>query len=224
MYVSSAIMPLQRETTLAKTRELHQEVANTLTHGLGLLLSVIGTLVGACTFSWPDAGLAVACRVYGDSLVQVYVVSTLSHAIQHPAAKHHLRAWDQGIIYWLNAGTYTPFIWVGLENSNRWIMLTAVWSFALLGFCTKVFGYHRINSFSALSYIILGWGPAPFLFWSVPMHCSLLMLAGGISYTLGILFLINDHHHSYFHAAWHIAVIMGSAFHFVAIAFLLSAT
>jgi hemolysin III len=216
-------MVIRRETTLSRIRESQQEVANSITHGLGLLLSIVASLFVAFTFAWPDYGMAFACGVYGLSLVIVYTVSTLSHAIQNESAKHHLRAWDQGVIYWLIAGTYTPFAWASLEDTNRVLMLTSVWTFAILGFCSKVLGYHRINSFSSLSYVLLGWIPGMILVWTVPFECAIGMVAGGLAYTLGIVFLINDHRQWYFHALWHVAVIAGSACHFYAIVRLLLA-
>ncbi len=216
-------MVIRRETTLSGIRESHQEVANSITHGLGFLLSIVATLFVAFTFTWVDVGMATACGIYGLSLIIVYAVSTLSHAIQHESAKHHLRAWDQGVIYGLIAGTYTPFIWASLDGSSRVLMLTGVWALATLGFCSKVLGYHRINSFSSLSYVLLGWIPGMILVWIVPFEHAMGMVVGGIAYTLGIVFLINDHRQWYFHALWHVAVMSGSACHFYAIlCFLLS--
>jgi len=125
------------------------------------------------------------------------------------------------VIYWLIAGTYTPFIWAGMDGSNRVIMFTCVWIFAMLGFCSKVFGYHRINSFSSVSYVLLGWVPGMFLLWTVPYDCAVGMVIGGLFYTLGIVFLMYDQRSWYFHALWHVAVILGSASHFYAIVRLL---
>jgi len=194
-----------------------QEIANTVTHGAGFLLSVCGTVYVARMVSNVEIGLAASCLVYTTALMAVYAASTISHAVQRPRAKFLLRSWDQGIIYLLIAGTYTPFVWSGLGGNTRTIVLCLLWTAALTGFFSKVVRQHRVNDFSARGYIMLGWIPAVVLFSSVSRMCLLWMVAGGVSYTVGILFLTNDHRVRYFHAIWHLFVILASACHFYAI-------
>lgn len=197
-------------------RNLDGETANTVTHFMGLLLSLAGTaaILAAGEYEYIEVGTAIAFGVYAATLVIVYTVSTLSHAVQRPRAKHLLSVWDQGTIYLLIAGTYTPFVWAYTSSYFRWIVLAVIWAVALIGLCSKVFVEHRVIEFSALSYVLFGWVPALALINSIPLVSVAWMAAGGISYTLGTLFLRLDHNHRYLHATWHVFVIIGSACHY----------
>ncbi len=194
-----------------------QEGINTLTHGAGFLLTIGATIYLATFAGTISTGLAASCLLYALTLMAVYAISTLSHAIQRPRAKFLLRAWDQGVIYLLIVGTYTPFVWTELEGVGRWGMLVAMWGAAIAGFYSKVVRQYRVNDFSARTYILLGWLPAMVLVWTVSTECLLWMVAGGVSYTLGTLFLTLDRHVRYFHAVWHLFVILASACHYYAI-------
>lgn len=147
----------------------------------------------------------------------VYAISTISHAIQRPRAKFLLRAWDQGVIYLLITGTYTPFVWSSLTGPTRLIVLILLWGCALTGFFSKVVRHHRVNDFSARGYIMLGWIPAAVLYPKLSTECLMWMVAGGVSYTVGTLFLTFDGRMRYFHAVWHVFVIVASACHYYAI-------
>ena len=194
-----------------------QEFANTVTHGLGFLLTVGATAYVLTLVRFVDFGLAVSCLVYTSTLMAVYAISTISHAVQRPRAKFLLRAWDQGVIYLLIVGTYTPFVWSGLDGTMRMVVLAPMWGAALAGFYSKVVRHHRVNDFSARTYIMLGWIPAMVLFFVVSTETLFWMAAGGVSYTLGTLFLTFDRHVRYFHAVWHLFVIMASTCHYYAI-------
>lgn len=194
-----------------------QEVVNVATHGLGFLLSVGATVYVAGMVRSVESGLAASCLVYTATLMAVYAISTISHAVQRPHAKFLLRAWDQGVIYLLIAGTYTPFVWSGLEGTLRLVVMVLLWTAALTGFFSKVVRHHRVNDFSARGYIMLGWIPAVFLVSSVSSECLVWMVLGGVSYTVGVLFLTFDHRVRFFHAIWHLFVIVASACHYYAI-------
>ncbi len=198
-------------------RNLAGENANTATHFIGFLLSLAGTAAIVATREDADAGTAIACAVYATTLVVVYAISTLSHAVERPRAKHLLRVWDQGTIYLLIAGTYTPFIWSYTSSHIRLILLIAIWAVALFGMSSKVLVEHRVIEFSSRSYVLFGWLPALALVRSVPLVVAAWMAAGGVSYTFGTLFLSLDQHHRYLHATWHLFVMMGSACHYYAI-------
>lgn len=194
-----------------------QEVLNVATHGAGFLLSVGATIYVAAMVRSIDVGLAASCLVYTSTLMAVYAISTISHAIQRPRAKFLLRTWDQGVIYLLIVGTYTPFVWSELEGALRLIVLVLLWGTGAAGFFSKVVRHHRVNDFSARGYIMLGWIPAVFLFSSVSNECLVWMVLGGVSYTAGTLFLTFDHRVRFFHAVWHLFVIVASACHYYAI-------
>ena len=195
----------------------HEEVVNTITHGFGLGLSLLGTVAIVAAARSIELGLAIGCGVYAISLIVVYAVSTLSHAVQHPPSKHLLRAWDQGVIYLLIAGTYTPFACMYLSSYARWIVLCGIWGTALAGFLSKVVLHHRVVAFKAHSYVLLGWIPALTMMHVVSFACLTWMLLGGLVYTVGILFLALDRQFRFFHATWHLFVVGGSACHYYAV-------
>lgn len=195
----------------------HQEWANTITHAFGFVLSLISAAHMISWFRHVDQGTALACGVYLVTLVMVYAVSTLSHAIKHPHRRHIMRIWDQAWIYALISGTYTPFVWNFLSGSSRWALLIALWTAAFVGLITKVVVQYRINSTTTYSYILLGWLPSIPLMPRVSWNCLMWMAAGGVIYTLGTIFLKMERRHVYFHAVWHILVIIASGIHYAAI-------
>lgn len=205
------------ESTEIVCMSVADERANTVTHGAGVVLSLIAAVVLLLHPAEAGLPLKLASMVYAISMAAVYFCSTMSHAIYHPQRRHRWRARDQGMIYCLISGTYTPFIWAGSPPGWRWPLLAAVWIAAGAGLYSKVFADHRINSNSTVTYVLLGWLPAIPLFSSTPTECLYWMVAGGLAYTGGIIFLVSDHRLKYFHAAWHLAVILGSTCHFIAI-------
>jgi hemolysin III len=197
-------------------RDEREEFANAVTHGAGVVLAVAGAvaLLSHCSH-WT---VALACGLYAVTLVATYTASALSHGVQRPAWKRLLGIWDQGVIFLLIIGTYTPFLVAYLPVA--WIVpvLVLLWGAALLGFASKVFARHRIDhTFSPLPYVALGWLPAMMLAPFVPLACLAWMAVGGVLYTVGVIFLVLDHRVRYFHAAWHLFVLGGSACHYVAI-------
>ena len=206
-----------------------EELVNALTHGFGLLLSVSGAILMAfALYSQVDPWRRIGCAVYVASLIAVYATSTLSHSFATPRWRSFFRSLDQGFIYLLIAATYTPISLAYLRTGVWWGLLGAVWSIALYGFITKVFFAHRVEAVSIWSYILLGWLPilsVPKLMTIVDSYNGFwLMLAGGLCYTVGTVFLICDHKVRHFHALWHLFVIAGSTFHFLAILFFVAGT
>jgi hemolysin III len=197
------------------------ELVNAATHAFGLALAVIGALVMAgSVVESRDAWLVVGCSAYLTSLVAVYAMSTLSHSCRTLRWKALFRRLDQGFIYLLIAATYTPFSLAYLRDGLWWALLGAMWLVALFGFVAKVFFAHRVEAVSIVSYVLLGWMPiiaAPALVQSLPIGAFWWMLVGGVCYSLGTLFLMNDHRIRHFHAVWHLWVIAGSACHFLGI-------
>ncbi len=131
--------------------------------------------------------------------------------------RDRMRAWDQGTIYLLIAGTYSPFIWQGSPEGWTTPIMLAVWSAAFWGFYLKVVASYRVDTSSTVTYVLLGWLPALPLIARTPTVCFAWMLLGGLSYTLGILFLIRSHHAWFTHSLWHISVILGSLCHCIAV-------
>lgn len=200
------------------------ERANTATHFFGFVMSLaVGAFFVSATRGF-EPGLRYSCLVFCICLAAVYLLSTLSHAVQDPQLRNRLRAWDQGAIYLLIVGTYSPFIWQGTQGSARAWLLLAVWIVALFGFYSKVVATHRVNAVSTVTYLALGWLPAIPLIPSTPWLCFVWMLMGGLCYSLGVVFLKRSFHIRYAHAMWHVMVILGSACHCYAIWLLISAS
>ncbi len=204
-------------SNIAPELPFHEELVNTITHGFGLVLSLLGSMAIIATTPLIESGLAIACGVYALSLIAVYAVSTLSHAVQRQQTKHLLQAWDQGVIYLLIAGTYTPFVCLHLSSYAQWMVLGGIWTTALLGFYSKVILRYRVQAFKAHSYVLLGWLPALTMMHLVSFGCLAWMVVGGLMYTVGTLFLVLDRRFRFFHATWHLFVVAGSACHFYAI-------
>jgi hemolysin III len=198
-----------------------EEIANSITHGLGLLLSLIGTSVLMYS-AWirGDTWRIGGCGIYAGSLVAVYLASTLSHVYQQPRLKRLFRILDQAFIYLLIAGSYTPLALAYLRFEPRWLLtLAAVWMIALAGFLSKIIWAHRVQSVSLWIYLLLGWLPVmsvPPLLELAPAAGLIWMAAGGIFYTVGTVFLFLDERVPYFHATWHVLVILGSTCHWIA--------
>jgi hemolysin III len=202
------------------SEELHPpEWANTLTHGLGVALSVAGLSVLVPVACWSnDAWRIASASVYGSILVVLYLVSTLYHAARHPRLKRLLRVLDHGSIYLLIAGTYTPFTLVNLRGGLGWTLFGVIWGLALLGlFWLIVLG--RMGGVSVLIYIAMGWTALAVLkptIEAVDTPGLVLLVTGGLAYTLGTIFFLwtsLPHHH----AVWHLFVLAGSILHYFAV-------
>ncbi len=202
------------------------ELANFLTHAAGFLLSVGGSalLLAAVVGKRPAADV-LACAVYTATLVGLYAASALSHAFHDLAWRRLFRTVDQACIYLLIAGSFTP-IGVALLGAGWWWLLPAsMWTLALLG-VARVIRVRNQTPRAMLSYGALGWLPVVAigeLANAAPWNMLAWFVAGGLSYTVGTLFLGLDRRVRYFHAVWHLFVIAGSTCHYVAIALLFAA-
>ncbi len=197
------------------------EIANSITHGAGWALATGGgLLLIAQSLATRDFWKIAGCTVFALTLMAVYAASTLSHLAQRQPWRHLFRTWDQGLIYLLISGTYTPFAFAFLRSGPWWLLTTAMWVVAWYGFATKVLLRHRIEGISLVLYLTLGWLPilgAPWYRSVIPHECLALVLGGGVIYTIGAVFLMLDHRWSYFHAVWHVLVIAASACHYLAV-------
>lgn len=198
-----------------------EEVANSLTHGFGLLLSVAGFVFLVSLAAIKGDGWHIASSiVYGSSLVILYAASTLYHSAVSPELKHTLQLVDHCCIYLLIAGSYTPFLLVVLRGTLGFGLLAFVWAFAMFGIAMKVIFRGRSNAVGVVSYLAMGWigviAIQP-LYLALGIAPLILVIAGGLSYSLGVIFFgwKSIKHH---HAIWHGFVLGGSVFHFLAIA------
>lgn len=194
-----------------------QEWANALTHAIGTIAAAVAgawMVLAAAEIEW---GLSVAVAAYALSALGVFLFSTLSHVFLKQPLLDVFRAWDQAMIYTMISGTYTPIAYAYAPPGTRVWLLTAIWVAAAAGFAHKVFVRHRINSIGTLSYLLLGWLPAIPLAGHVPRSLVLMMLLGGILYTLGVVFLVNDRRYRYLHAVWHLFVLAAASSHYIGI-------
>jgi hemolysin III len=194
-----------------------EEFANSITHGLGCAMSVVGAFVVADTLGGGDGWRVAGCSIFLTSMIAVYAMSTLSHVFQSPTLRTRFRAIDQGTIYLLIAGTYTPFSLAYLHTTPWWILLGAVWAVALYGFVSKVLFAHRVENVSMWPCILCGTLPfvaIPTLITMLPLACLGWMMLGVACYVLGLVFWLNDRRVRHFHAMWHLLVMAGSAAHF----------
>ncbi len=198
-----------------------EEIVNSITHGLGALLSLIGLaalIMVAARRSGPLGPEMVACVVYGFSLLLLYVCSTLYHAISHRGAKRVMRVLDHCAIYLLIAGTYTPFTLLTLRGPWGQWLFAIIWLLAAAGLIFKCFLTGRLQIFSTVTYILMGWvgiiALRPLLA-ALPWHAVVWILAGGLFYTGGVAFFAGKWR--YAHSVWHVFVMAGSICHFVAV-------
>ncbi len=199
-------------------QSMREEIANSITHGVGLFLSIAGAAVLLiAAYRNSDAWRVAGFSIYAASLIAVYASSTLSHAIQAARWKQLFRILDQAAIYLLIAGTYTPCILIYAPPGRRLPVLCIVWGVAFVGVASKLLLKHRVNSVDVINYALLGWLPAMALYGLVPSECLWWIFLGGVSYTVGTVFLSLDQRVPFFHAAWHAFVLAGSGFHYFAI-------
>ena len=201
-----------------------EELFNALTHGAGCALAVVASaaLISIAARQGDHLQLG-ACVVYAVTMVAAYAASTLSHTFKARAARSAFRIADQALIFLFIAGSWTPIAATWLRTGRGWWAFHAsMWAVALIGFVSKALFAHRVTmgTVSALLYLVLGWSPvlvALPLTRILPQPLCLWLLAGGLCYTLGLLFFRYDDRVPYFHAAWHVLVMAGSACHYVGI-------
>lgn len=198
-----------------------EELANSLTHGAGLIASIVAliTLIIIANGQTDFTKLVVG-TVYGSSLVLLYLASTLYHSFHEPALKHKLKIFDHAAIYVLIAGSYTPFTLYVIKGDWGYILLAAIWALAIAGVIFKLFFVQRFKIFSTVLYLTMGWmallAIQP-LFQNLPYEGLFLLIAGGLSYSVGVIFFLWERL-PFSHAIWHLFVLGGSVCHFFAVA------
>ncbi len=199
-----------------------EEVANSVTHGVGWLLSV-GGLATLVTFAAVTGGaLRVAsCAVFGATLVLLYTASTLYHALSRDGAKRVFRVLDHSAIFLLIAGTYTPLALVAVGGAWGWSLFTTIWLLAAVGVLLNTIAHGRWRWLSITLYVTMGWlvviAIRP-LVAAVTTGVLWLIVAGGLAYTAGLAFY-GWRRLPYSHAVWHLFVLAGSVLHYLAVLF-----
>jgi hemolysin III len=204
---------------------LGEEVFHSITHGVGSGLSIAGlTLLVVLAVLNGDVYKIISFSIFGATLVILYLSSTLYHGLQQPRVKKVFKIFDHSAIYLLIAGTYTPFLLVGLRGTSGWILLVIVWTIALIGITFKVLFIEKFQILSVISYLLMGWLCVfvfKEMFASIPIGGIIWLAAGGFLYTVGVIFYALQKI-PYMHAIWHFFVLGGSICHYFAVLFFLA--
>ena len=201
-----------------------EEIANSMTHGAGAILAVIG-LITLILYSgnYRDIWRVVGFSVFGASLFTLYLSSTLYHAFPNGRIKHFLRLMDHSAIFLLIAGTYTPVLLVAMRGPWGWTLLGLIWAMAFAGLIFELAFLGRFKKVSLAIYVGMGWlaviAIKPMLT-MLPDGLLVYIVIGGLLYTTGIVFYVSKRL-PYHHAIWHVFVLAGSALHFFGMLFCL---
>ncbi|MBQ4100146.1 MAG: hemolysin III family protein [Oscillospiraceae bacterium] len=209
--------------TVSKTQNkvkfytLGEEITNSITHGIGALLGVAG-LVILLVFS-NNAWEAVSSSIYGASMIMLFTMSTLYHALSNEKAKKVFRIFDHTSIFFLIAGTYTPITLVLLNGALGWVLFGIVWAAAIVGIVLNSISIERFKKFSMICYIASGWCIVIAIYPLIKAIATgglVLLVLGGVAYTLGIIFY-KKKTVRYMHAIWHIFVLLGAILQYFSI-------
>ena len=197
-----------------------EEFANTITHGFGLVLSVIGFVVLVVMAGLRGDKLSITgCVIYGLSLVILYAASTMYHSTASPLLKKRLQIADHCGIYLLIAGSYTPFGLIIIKGALGQDLLIAIWVFAIIGIVVKLILRDRFPAISVISYLVMGWigvfAVQPLLA-AIGSTAIALIVAGGVAYSLGVIFFAW-HRLPHNHAIFHVFILAGSILHYIAV-------
>ena len=200
-----------------------EELANTISASVGVLLSLIALIVMTSSVVGEGALHVTSAVVFGSSLIILYLSSALNHGLPLGAAKDMFHNLDLAAIYFLIAGTYTPVTLLALRNHTGYAMFAAIWLMALVGCGRKLLSPRDfetgVDKFSLVSYVVMGWmvliAPRAILE-AIPTAGILWLLGGGLAYSLGVYFFRLTRL-PYHHLIWHLFVLLGSACHVVAI-------
>lgn len=199
---------------------LRLEIANSITHGIGILFGVAALPVLSALAATKNHTIAVVgAAVYGFSFLLVFTFSTLYHAFQNPRVKKVLNIFDHISIYFLIAGTYTPFLLNYMMNATGITLLSVLWGLTILGIVFKLFFTGRFNYLSTAIYIGMGWillfGGRSF-FAAIPWPVLTMIIIGGVLYTVGTIFYLWEKLY-YHHVIWHLFVLAAAICHYVAV-------
>lgn len=203
-----------------KKYTLGEEIFNSVSHGAGAALSLIGFgIMIALAALFGDAWAVVSVSIYCGTLFLMYLNSTLYHSIMHPLAKRVLQILDHCSIFLLIAGTYTPYTLITLRGALGWTIFGVIWAAAVIGIILNAINLNRFAKLSVVCYILMGWAVLfcvkPLLA-ALPVGGVVLLAAGGVMYTVGVLFY-SMKRLRYMHSVWHLFVLAGSVLHFLSI-------
>jgi hemolysin III len=204
-----------------RPQTIGEEIANSVSHGLGMLAAIAGAPI-LIIFAVQDGGAAniVGSSVFAGTMILLYMTSTLYHALPKSRTKQVFQLLDHGAIFLLIAGTYTPFTLGVLRGGWGWTLFGLIWSLALAGIILKVVCGAKYPKLSMILYLTMGWIvviAVKMLWLNISVWGLFWLLAGGIAYTVGVVFFMIDEKVRYSHFIWHLFVIAGTSCHFVAV-------
>lgn len=207
------------------SQSLGEEIANSITHGIGVALSIAGLVLLVVFASlYGDAWRIVSFSIYGATLIILYLASTLYHSLTNVKAKNFFHYLDHSAIFLLIAGTYTPITLVPLRGILGWVLFGLIWALAIGGIVFKALSKGRFRIVSVIIYLAMGWlvviAAKPIIS-ALPTGLMLWLLIGGACYSLGVIFYALKKM-PYHHMVWHIFVLAGSITHFLGILFFLT--
>ena len=200
--------------------QIRQELVNSIIHGFGIIFGIVGIpiLIAFAIKSNNTAGI-IGAAIYGFCFLQLFTSSTLYHGFQHIEVKRILQILDHISIYFLIAGTYTPFLLIYMNNTFGITLLTVLWSLTAIGIVFKIFFTGKWNVVSTFAYIAMGCimlvGGRTF-FDAIPAEVLTMILIGGVLYLLGVIFYLWRKY-PYNHAVWHFFVLAAAVCHYIAI-------
>jgi hemolysin III len=198
-----------------------EEWFNTISHGIAALASTLGFVLLVMLGNSSELSFTLfSAIVFGVSLVLLYTFSTIYHGARNEKTKKVFQILDHCGIYLLIAGTYTPVLLVSIGGTTGWVIFGVQWTIAFIGLVIKIFYTGKFDLISTLMYAVMGWMIV--IRWqdlvdAIPSAALTLLLAGGISYTVGIVFYLIDTRIKFSHFIWHLFVMAGSLFHFIMI-------
>jgi hemolysin III len=201
-----------------------EEIANSITHGIGAGLSAVGLIVlVVLATSYGDVWRIVSFSIYGATLIILYLASTLYHSFRNKRVKKIFKILDHSTIFLLIAGTYTPFLLISLRGVWGWILFGVIWGLAVSGIVFKALFINRFRKLSVLIYILMGWlcvVAIKQMVVRIPLGGLIGLTAGGVLYTTGVIFYAWRKL-KFSHAIWHLFVLSGSICHYFSIFFYL---
>ncbi len=199
-----------------------EELLNSLTHGFGLVVSALGTgALITLAVLYGDVWQIVSASIFGGCLIILYAASTFYHTAQEARVKQALKVCDHIAIYFLIAGSYTPFLLVNLRGPWGWSLFGVIWGLALAGTMFKLFFIGRFRLLSVAVYLLMGWLVvivAKPLFAGLSPPAEIFLVTGGALYTIGVLFYALKRVR-FMHGVWHLFVLSGSVMHYFAVLF-----
>jgi hemolysin III len=210
---------MSKEAKVKRDQSLGEEIANSVSHGVGALTAMAITPIMIIKAIPQGAAAIVGVSIFGSTMILLYLASTLYHAFPHSKTKRVFNIFDHGAIFLLIAGTYTPFTLGVLRGAWGWSLLVVVWVLAVLGVVLKSVAGARSGKLSTGLYLAMGWLAVFAIkpFWlNMPAAGLIWLVAGGAMYSAGVFFFVAERIR-YHHFIWHLFVMAGTACHVVAV-------